>query len=69
MRHPLTRQRVTALCGTKALLLALLISNCAGSFASRLTGSLTSATAALSSGLLKVSLVDCGNMLHKYILP
>ena len=46
------------------LLLALLISNCAGSLAGRLAGSLTLAAAALSSGFLKVSLIDSDDMLH-----
>lgn len=52
----------------KKLLLALLVSNCAGSLASGLTGSLASAAAALFSCLLEVSLVDSLDMLHIFSL-
>ena len=47
------------------LLFALLVSNCAGCLASRLAGSLALAAAALSSSLLKVSLIDSFNVLHR----
>lgn len=49
------------------LLFALLISNSAGSFAGRLTGSLTLTAAALFSGLSEVSLVNCSDVLHRKI--
>ena len=47
-----------------ALLLALLVSNCAGSFARRLTGSLALTAAALCSGAFEICLVDGDDMLH-----
>ena len=49
--------------------LAFLVSNCAGSLASRLAGSLASAAAALSSSLLKVSLIDGLDVLHLKFPP
>ena len=51
------------------LALALLISNCTRSLASRLAGSLASAAAALSSSLLKVSLIDGLDVLHLKFPP
>ena len=45
-------------------LFALLVSNCARSLASRLTGSLALAAAALFCSLLKVSSIDCLDVLH-----
>ena len=45
--------------------LALLVSYCAGSLASRLAGRLALAAAALSSGSLKISLVDGSDVLQK----
>ena len=56
------------MCGL-VFLSALLICNGAGSLASRLTGSLTVAAAALFSRLLEVSLVDSLDMLHGVIPP
>lgn len=49
--------------------LALLVSNSAGSLAGRLARSLAVAAAALSAGLLEVSLVDRLYMFHKRSLP
>ena len=51
------------------LALALLISNSTCSLASRLAGSLASAAAALSSSLLKVSLIDGLDVLHLKFPP
>ena len=51
------------------LALALLISNSTRSLASRLAGSLASAAAALSSSLLKVSLIDGLDVLHLKFPP
>ena len=49
--------------------LTFLVCNCAGGLASRLAGSLASAAAALSSSLLKVSLIDGLDVLHLKFPP
>ncbi len=51
------------------LSLALLVCNCAGSLAGRLAGSLALAAAALLSGLLEISLIDCLDVLHVFYPP
>ena len=52
-----------------SILLALLVCNCAGSLAGRLTRSLTLSAAALSSRSLEVSFIDSFDMLHIEIPP
>ena len=51
-----------------SLSLALLVCYCARSLASRLAWSLALAAAALLSGFLEISLVDCLNVFHVLIL-
>ena len=53
----------------KPLVLALLVRYCTGSLASRLTGSLTLAAAALCSRSLQVCCIDGLNVLHSETLP
>jgi hypothetical protein len=50
------------------LVLALLVSNAAGSLASRLAGGLALAASALLCSLAKILCLKCFNTLHKYIL-